>query len=185
LKSQIRNIEEKYGKTMKEWSAIIGASGLTKHGQVVAMLKEQGLPHGAAHRIALTVLKTDGASVAKAIQAKGGDPVLALYAGPKESLRPIHDRIMGFVQDLGTDLEMVPKKGYVSLRRTKQFAMIQPSTRTRVDVGLVLKGVKPSGRLESAEGFNALFTHRVRLENAAGVDADLKAWLKQAYKAAV
>ena len=49
---------------------------------------------------------------------------------------------------LGKDVEVAPKKAYVSLRRNKQFALIQPSTRTRVDLGLNLKGVEPEGRLE-------------------------------------
>jgi len=39
LQAQIRNIEATYGKSMGEWLAIIAASGLTRHTEVVAMLK--------------------------------------------------------------------------------------------------------------------------------------------------
>ncbi len=54
LQAQIRNIEATYGKPMAEWLAIIAASGLTKHTEVVAMLKrEYGMTHGAAHRVSL------------------------------------------------------------------------------------------------------------------------------------
>ena len=42
--------------------------------------------------------------------------------------------------------ETAPKKGYVSLRGKKQFAMIGPATNTRVDVGLNMKGVKGDAR---------------------------------------
>ena len=50
LQSQIRNIEATYGKPVDHWFAVIDASGLTKHNQVVAMLKaDHGLAHGAAH----------------------------------------------------------------------------------------------------------------------------------------
>jgi hypothetical protein len=38
LQAQIRNIEAAYGKPMADWLAIIAASGLTKHTEVVAML---------------------------------------------------------------------------------------------------------------------------------------------------
>lgn len=59
--------------------------------------------------------------------------------------------------------------------------MIQPSTSSRVDIGLILKDTAVGGRLESAAGFNALFTHRVRLAIPADVDPQLIGWLKEAY----
>jgi hypothetical protein len=74
-----------------------------------------------------------------------------------------------------------PKKTYVSLRRSKQFALVQPSTKTRLDVGLNLKGVPPAGRLEASGSFNAMCTHRVRVETAADVDAALIGWMRDAY----
>ena len=61
IATQIRNIEARYGKTMAQWSAIIAASGLTRHQDVVGLLKsEYGLPHGAAHRVSLTVRQQPG-----------------------------------------------------------------------------------------------------------------------------
>ena len=66
------------------------------------------------------------------------------------------------------------------MRRRKQFAMIQPSGAGRIDLGLILPGVPTGDRLESAAGFNALFTHRVRLTNADGIDDDLVGWLRGA-----
>ena len=54
LQAQIRNIEATYGKPISEWVAIVAASGLAKHTDVVAMLKrEYGMTHGAAHRVSL------------------------------------------------------------------------------------------------------------------------------------
>jgi hypothetical protein len=59
--------------------------------------------------------------------------------------------------------------------------VIQPSAADRIDLGLILRDVPPNARLESAEGFNALFTHRVRLTSTADIDPQLTAWLQRAY----
>ena len=179
LQAQIRNIEATYGKPMSEWIAIISASGLTKHTDVVTMLKnDYGMTHGAAHRVSL-VARQHAAPAAATDQ--GSDPVGALYTGKKASLRPLHDALMNTIQAFGDDIEIAPKKGYVSLRRRKQFAMIQPSAAGRIDLGLILRDVSPDARLESAKGFNALFTHRVRLTSTADIDSQLIAWLQRAY----
>jgi Domain of unknown function (DUF5655)/Domain of unknown function (DUF4287) len=179
LEAQIRNIEEKYGKPLSEWIAIVRNSGLTKHAEIVAMLKSQyGMSHGSAHRVALKARESDGARI---VEASGRDPVDDLYSGKKADLKPIHDTLITTINVFGNDIELAPKKGYVSLRRKKQFAMIQPTTPTRIDVGLVLKGLPATERLESAASFNALFTHRVRVNNINDVDEQLISWLKQAY----
>ena len=90
---------------------------------------------------------------------------------------------MRAITGLGGDVELAPKKGYVSLRRRKQFAMLQGGARG-VSVGLILPGVEPGGRLESAARWNALFTHRVRIGSTAEIDDELRAWLRDAYQAA-
>jgi hypothetical protein len=179
LQAQIRNIEAAYGKPMADWLAIIAASGLTKHTEVVAMLKgDYGMTHGAAHRVSLVSRQAPAQDQS---QAQDGDPADALYTGRKADLRPLHDALMAAISALGDDIGQAPKKGYLSLRRRKQFAMIQPSSAGRIDIGLILKDVPVGGRLESATGFNALFTHRVRLTDPSGLDTELTAWLRAAY----
>ena len=178
LQAQIRNIEATYGKPMDEWLAIIAASGLTKHTEIIAMLKSgYGMTHGAAHRVALVARQ----AAQPAGTERDNDPIGALYTGKKAGLRPLHEALMKAVEALGDDIELAPKKGYVSLRRRKQFAMIQPSAAGRIDLGLILRDMPADGRLESAAGFNALFTHRVRLFGPADVDAQLISWLQRAY----
>ena len=177
LQSQIRNIESTYGQPLDHWFAVIDASGLTKHNQVVAMLKsDHGLAHGAAHRVSLLARQRDHAD-----PAAPSDPADALYAGPKARLRPLHDALLGEIRALGA-FDIAPKKGYLSLRRRKQFAMVQPSTTSRIDLGLILPTTTPAaGRLESAARFNPLFTHRVRITAATDLDGELRGWLATAY----
>jgi hypothetical protein len=177
LQSQIRNIEARYGKPLDHWLAVIAASGLTKHTEVVAMLKaDHGLAHGAAHRLSLLARQPHDGGV-----AASPDPADALYVGGKAGLRPLHDALLGQVRVLGA-FDIAPKKGYLSLRRRKQFAMIQPSTTSRIDLGLILPGtMSATSRLESAAAFNPLFTHRVRITAATDLDDQLREWLATAY----
>ena len=95
----------------------------------------------------------------------------------------VYETLLARAQALGPDVEAAPKKGYMSLRRRQQFAMLQPAARW-VNVGLVLPGVKPTRRLEAAGTWNSLFTHRVRVESASEVDDQLTSWLRDAYRAA-
>lgn len=174
----LANLSNTTGKSADAWAKIVAKSKLEKHGEIVAMLKaDHGITHGYANLIAhhargsLTAPKTES-----------GDPSEGQYDGAKAALKPIYDKLVATCQGFG-DIELAPKKGYVSLRRNKQFATIHPSTATRVDLGIQLKGVDPKGRLEAAGSWNGMVSHRVRLEKAADVDAELKAWLKKAYDA--
>src|SRR5439155_8372208 len=146
--------------------------------ECITLLKSKhGVTHGYANMIALQFLQTDSHTATDADAL-----VAAQYAGAKAGLKPIYDAVIAAVQSFGKDVEISPKKAYVSLRRSKQFAIVQPSTASRVDVGLVLKGVEPKGRLEAAGSFNAMVTHRVRVSTPAEVDKELVGWLKQAYQ---
>lgn len=176
--TMIANLESTTGKTLEQWTKIARASGKSKHGELVTWLKsEHGITHGYANLIAHTTFKSDAASQT----AAGTDLVSAMFDGDKASLRPVYDALVGHIRQFGSDIEETPKKGYLSLRRKTQFATLHPSTKTRFDVGLKLKGEAPAGRLEAAGSWNQMVTHRVRLESAKDVDSELIAWLKRAY----
>jgi len=176
--AMLRNLADKTGKSIDEWLGVVAASGLEKHGQIVKMLKsDHGMTHGYAN------LVSHEARRSAAGHADSGDLVDSQYAG-KESLRPIWDRIHTAVEGFGSDVEIAPKKAYVSLRRAKQFGLVQPSTKTRVDVGIQLRGTDPGERLEASGSFNSMVSHRVRITDAAEVDDELIGWLREAYEAA-
>ena len=173
--SMLRNLEKNTGKPIAAWLALVKKSALEKHGEIVKMLKaDHGVTHGYANLIA------HEARGSAAAHADAGDLVAAQYAG-KDELRPIYDRLAEAVAAFGADVELAPKKAYVSLRRRKQFGLVQPSTRTRVDVGIQLKGAAPTERLEASGSFNAMVSHRVRVAEAADVDEELVGWLREAY----
>lgn len=175
--TMIANMKDKTGASLDDWLRIVSASGAAKHKEIVAMLKsDHGLTHGYANMVALQYLGSDSHSASDADAL-----VTAQYAGAKAPLKALYDKLVATVKSFGPDVEISPKKAYVSLRRSKQFAILQPSTATRLDIGLVLKGLAPRGRLESSGSFNAMVTHRVKVSNAAELDPELFAWLKRAY----
>ena len=137
------------------------------------------MTHGFANLVAHKTLKSDAGS-----SGSTDDLVASQYSGAKAELKPVYDALVKAVGALGKDVEIAPKKTYVSLRRSKQFALIQPSTKTRVDLGLNLKSAKATGKLEASGSFNSMVSHRVRLESPKDVTKDVKAWLKKAYSEA-
>ena len=174
--AMIANMKEKTGKTLEQWIAIAKKSGEEKHGTITKYLKtEHDMTHGFANLVAHKTLKSDADS-------SETDLVAAQYKDAKTDLKPIYDALVKAAKTLGKDVEIAPKKAYVSLRRNKQFAIIQPSTKTRVDLGLNLKDEPAAAKLEKSGSFNAMVSHRVRLEKPGDVDKDVKAWLKKAYK---
>lgn len=183
IATQLANIVKRTGKSIPELTAIVKGSGLSKHGELVAMLKSTlGMGHGDANTLVHTVLKSDGQSAAAAQGISAAQVLDGLYTGPKEVLRPIHDKLIVAMRKFG-DFEEAPKKTYVSYRRKKQFAMIGPATNTRVEVGLNMKGVAATDRLQQLPA-GQMCNYKVKLTDAKEVDAELIAWIKTAYEAA-
>jgi predicted transport protein len=172
----IARLPEQTGRSLDEWKQVVKQSGLTAHGQLVKLLKsEHGVTHGYANLIVHKALRSDDASV-----GTEDDLVDAQYAGKKAELRPIYDAVIARVQQFGADVELAPKKAYVSLRRSKQFGILQPGA-GRLDVGINLKNEPATERLEPSGSFNAMVSHRVRITNVREVDDQLIGWLRTAY----
>ncbi len=137
---------------------------------------EYGLTYGYANLIALKTCESmEGAP------PTGESLVDLQYSGNKSGLRPIYDAIIEGVSEFGEDVEIAPKKAYVSLLRRKQFAIVQPPTKTRVDVGINLKGTEPEGRFEASGSFNAMVSHCVQITDSKDVEDELKQRLNKAY----
>jgi hypothetical protein len=183
LETQLRNIQTRTGKSLVELGAIVRSSGLTKHGEIRDMLKRDlGLGHGDANTLVHVLLKSDGTSAAREKGLSPEEVLAEIYSGPKAALRPIHDKLMAQVHPFG-EFEIAPKKGYVSLRRKKQFAMVGPATNTRVEVGLNVKGLKPGPRLLEMPP-KGMCDFKVKLTTDQEVDDELIGWIRQAFDSA-
>ncbi len=179
VKKMFESIESKYGKPVSYWVGIIRSSGLEKHGERVNLLKkEYGFSHGFANLVAHEAKNPGFGDATK----NDDNELLENQFSGKDNLRPLYNSIIKSVEKFGPDVEVAIKKNYVSLRRDVQFGILQPSTRARLDVGLVLKSDEPD--LEKAGSFNSMCSHRIRLEEVDSVNKETIEWLKKAYDGA-
>lgn len=178
IAKQIANIEAKTGQSKAKLIAAIQATGLGKHGEMRTWAMERfGIGHGDANLLAHLAR---GLNAARSVS--GDDSLEEIYIGKKAALRPIHEKLMRAIEDFGA-FETAPKKGYVSLRRKKQFAMLGPKTNERVEFGINLKEpvADPRAKPQAPGG---MCQYIVALTSPDDVDDDLIAIARRAYDAA-
>ncbi|WP_425258525.1 DUF5655 domain-containing protein [Rubrivivax sp. RP6-9] len=188
--TQLRNIQARSGRSIAELLAAVGAAGLARHGERRSWLMQHfALGYGDANTVALFFGKPlpaldgpPGAPAAAAAAVPPVDPLEALYPGAKAALRPLHAAVLAVVDGFGP-FEQAPKKGYVSLRRKKQFAMLGPATKDSVEIGLNARDLAPHPRLKLLPP-GGMCQATTRITSSAEVDAMLAGWLRQAYDAA-
>jgi len=176
LQTMINNMPEKTGKSLDEWKKILSKKGFAKHGEAVKYLKSE---HGVTHGFANTIV-----SLSKDSGASEEDLVVNQYKG-KEDLFPIYEQLISQLNAFGNDVTISPKKGGVSIIRKRQFALIKPATKTRIDLGLKIKGKPSAGRLEDSGPFGTMCTHRVKISSLEDIDSDVLSWLQEAYNASI
>lgn len=176
LQTMIQNMPEKTGKSLEEWKKVLKAKQFGKHMEAVKFLKsEHGVTHGFANTIVL---------LSKDDKPAADELVTNQYEG-KEALLPIFEKLLDVVKAMGDDITITPKKTSVSIIRKRQFALIKPATKTRIDLGLKLPGKETGERLGNSGPFGTMCTHRLKLTEVAQVDRELIGWLQEAYDLSV
>lgn len=89
---------------------------------------------------------------------------------------------MAAIAQLG-EFEIAPKKTYLSLRRSKQFAMVGPATVSEIEIGLNCKTLPEHPRLKILPP-GQMCQATTRISAAAQIDAELMAWIRAAYESA-
>jgi hypothetical protein len=179
LEAQLKNMQTRAGKSLDALFAIIRKSGLTKFGEIREMLKKDlAMGHGDANTLVHAYNKATPGPTAE----PPGDPLDQIYSGAKAELRPIHDKIMSAISRFGP-FEIAPRKAYVSLRRMKQFATIGPATKTRVEVGLNMKGIPVTSRPVALPP-GGMCQYKINVMDVGEVNEELLGWIKQAYQGA-
>lgn len=177
FQAYLDNVKAKTGKTPQDFAKLASRKGLTRHGEIVNWLKsEHSLGHGHATAIAGVVLRMGQP------EESAEEKAAALFGGVKRHWRPACDSLIAKIRKFGADVEVNTGGTYLSLLRAgKKFAIVQPSSAERLDIGIKLKGAPVEGRFEAAGNWNAMVTHRVRIDDVNQIDEQIRAWLKRAY----
>lgn len=179
LQTMMDNLKNNSGKSLDQWIKIVKKKNFVKHGEYLTYLKgEHGLTHGYANLIAMKARAADAGS-----ENDKDSLIINQYKG-KESLKPIYDKLYKEITKFGKDVEVSPKKSYVSMRRKKQFAMLIPATKTRFEIGLNMKGVKSKGILEEVNKANSMCSHKIKLLDIKDINKEVINWIKEAYSSA-
>ena len=185
VQKAIQDLPARTGRSLEQWIKFIKKSGPKTEKERREWLKTE---HG---------LGTNYAGwLAERAEGKGedGDPeaylraaegyVEKMFAGPKESLRPIYEALLKLGLSIGKDVRACPCQTIVPLYRKHVFAQIKPTTQTRIDLGFALKDMKATGRLIDTGGFakKDRITHRIAITSLADIDDEVKRWLGHAYE---
>jgi len=123
IETQLKNIQAKTGKTLDQLGELLRKAGSRN--------TANSATSRSASSASATVTPTLWSTSASSRTARAPRPRRARQPAmcwlnlqrPKAALRPIHDAFIAEIGKFG-EFEIAPKKGYVSLRRKKQFAMI-------------------------------------------------------------
>lgn len=177
-KKMLENLKVNTGKSLEEWIEIVKKTEMQKHGEILSFLKKNhGFTHGFANLVALKSKGTDAAS------QEYDDLIQNQYKG-KEHFKPLYNALLKKILTFGNDIEIAPKNKYVSLRRKKQFAILNPATKSRFEVGLNIKGAKGDELLKEISKANSMCSHQIDLINDEDLNSEVINWIKKAYESA-
>jgi predicted transport protein len=175
VSAMLENLKEKTGRSLDEWKNLIASKNFSKHGEILKFLKEtHNVTHGYASEIALKVLGSDAASTTDT------DVLIVNQYKGKEHLKAFYDKLIVEIQKFNGEFEIAPKKTYVSLRRKKQFIVLNPASKTRFEIGFNLKGVAATGKLQ-AEKPDGICSHKISLSDITEIDAEVIDWIRMAF----
>ncbi len=164
------------GEDVTVWNRRMAGTGLDDEQALRAWLAERGVT---GYAQALLVWERLGYPDFLTADA---DKLISGQYADRPHLRPALDALLAAAPALGP-VTVQARKTCVSLvspRRT--FAVVQPTTKSRVDLGLRLEDVEPAGRLQAARNVgNGSINLRMALSGPGDIDEEVLGWLRRAY----
>ena len=170
-----RLLQSRTGQDVAAWTERITAAGLRDEQSLRAWLAAEGVTGYPQALLVWERFGYPGFLIADSEQLIDGQ-----YAD-RPQLRPILDAVLAALPALGP-VTVQARGTYVSLvspRRT--FAVVQATTKSRVDLGLRLATARPEGRLREAKNVGQA-TVRIPLSAPGDVDGEVLGWLQRAYE---
>ena len=172
------SMKERTGKSLEEWIAAVQSAGIDPLDQkaVRNWLKDQGVLQNTQWAIADAAARAAGwerPSVEGYIESQ--------YQGEKAVLLPIFDALREIIDGLGEDVSVEGRGGYTPFVRKRQFAAIQASTKTRVDLGLRFKQA-PESALLSTASLPGQSTHKLGLSSVDDITDEVADLIRVAYE---
>ena len=178
MSSVTDSMKERTGKTLEEWVAAVQATKIDPLDQkaVRNWLKSQGVMQNSQWAIADAAARAAGwerPSVEGYIDSQ--------FQGEKAALRPIFDALREIVEGLGEDVTAEGRGGYTPFVRKRQFAAVQASTKTRVDLGLRFRQA-PDSALLSTTSLPGQSTHKLGLSSVDDITGEVIDMIRLAYE---
>ncbi len=181
----VKDLPEKTGRSLDEWKAFINKKGPATEKERTAWLKnELKLGTNTAHWLAAHSLGGGAEDLDPKEYLKKADEWVAEMCARKPNLEPLYWDVIALVQTLGKDVKICPCKTMVPFFRNNVFAKVTFSTKTRLDLGLCLRGVPFTHRLTDTGGTakKDRITHNIAILAKEDIDAEAKRWLLKAYE---
>jgi hypothetical protein len=179
FQAYLDKVKAKTGKTPEDFARLASRKGLARHGDIVKWLKSDfSLGHGHATAIAAVVTRKD------VPKASADEKISALFGASKQHWRRPCESAIAKIKEFGSDAGAGVGGTYINLLRAgRKFAILQPSSSDRLDIGIKLKGASADERFEAAGSWNTALTHRVRIHEPGQIDRAVFSWLRRAYDA--
>jgi hypothetical protein len=170
-------IKRETGSDVSAWNARIKELGPSNAADLKAWLNEHGID---GYPAMLLGFETFG--YPDYLEASADELIDGQYRD-RPAIRPIYDRLIEHLPDVG-EVEVQARKTYVALIGPKRtFASIQPTTKTRVDIGLRFDDATLARGLAPAKSIGqSSMTHKLGLSSVDDVDAESIGWLRRAYE---
>jgi hypothetical protein len=178
-------LKRQTGQGVDDWNIRIKETGIDSRDELQLWLKSRNI-NGYAQQ--LLIMERFGYPD---FLLKTAEELVDDQFADREHLRPVFNEVIEAGVGVAQQglVEVQARKSFVTLRtKRRKFAMVKPSTRTRVDLGLRIVDLN-GGHLRFAERLQSAkllrddtMTHRIPLARLEDVDDEVSYWLAVAYE---
>ena len=181
----IGELKERTGKSLDEWMKFIKKDGPESQQERFLWLKNDAkLGTNTAHWMAARSMGKGAEDEDPKAYLKKAEQWVAAMFEKKPLIRQLFDHALKQGMALGKDVKVCPCQTMVPFYRNNVFAQLKASTRSRLDLGLCLRGVPFTKRLTDTGGTakKDRITHCIAITSMDDFDAELMKWWKKAYE---